>query len=400
MSGYNPTSITILGATGSIGQSTLDVIGRHPERFSVFALTAHQKIDRLAELCIRFRPVCAVVATAAQADVLRVQLQMAAVTTEVLFGEQALCDVAQDSETDAVMAAIVGAAGLRPTLAAAKAGKTIYLANKETLVVAGALFMQTVQQYGARLLPVDSEHNAIFQALPDNYQGNLEQAGVASLVLTASGGPFLHTALADFAAITPETAIRHPNWQMGRKISVDSASMMNKGLELIEAHWLFNAAAEQLEVIIHPQSVIHSMVRYRDGSVLAQMGKPDMRIPIAHCLGLPDRIDSGVEQLDFTSLSGLHFLAPDFVRFPCLKLAYDVLHSNHPASSCVLNAANEVAVAAFLDRNIQFVDIASVVDNCLQYFSGQTASSIEELLQLDTRVRSVASAWIAGRSAG
>lgn len=400
MSGYNPTSITILGATGSIGQSTLDVIGRHPERFSVFALTAHQKIDRLTELCIRYHPVYAVVATAAQADVLRVQLQTAAATTEVLFGEQALCDVAQDSETDAVMAAIVGAAGLRPTLAAAKAGKTIYLANKETLVVAGALFMQTVQQYGARLLPVDSEHNAIFQALPDNYQGNLEQAGVASLVLTASGGPFLHTALADFAAITPETAIRHPNWQMGRKISVDSASMMNKGLELIEAHWLFNAAAEQLEVIIHPQSVIHSMVRYRDGSVLAQMGKPDMRIPIAHCLGLPDRIDSGVEQLDFTSLSGLHFLAPDFVRFPCLKLAYDVLHSNHPASSCVLNAANEVAVAAFLDRNIQFVDIASVVDNCLQYFSGQTASSIEELLQLDTRVRSVASAWIAGRSAG
>ena len=400
MSGYNPVSVTILGATGSIGQSTLDVIGRHPERFSVFALTAHQKIDRLAELCIRFRPVYAVVATAAQADVLRAQLQTAAVTTEILFGEQALCDVARDSETDAVMAAIVGAAGLRPTLAAAKAGKTIYLANKETLVVAGALFMQTVQQYGARLLPVDSEHNAIFQALPDDYQGDLEHAGVASLVLTASGGPFLHTAQADFAAITPEAAIRHPNWQMGHKISVDSASMMNKGLELIEAHWLFNAAAEQLEVIIHPQSVIHSMVRYRDGSVLAQMGKPDMRIPIAHCLGLPDRIDSGVEQLDFTSLNGLHFLAPDFVRFPCLKLAYDVLHSNHPASSCVLNAANEVAVAAFLDKRIRFIDLAAVVDSCLQYFSGQSASSIEELLQMDMQVRSVANSWIADRAAG
>ncbi|NUE66248.1 1-deoxy-D-xylulose-5-phosphate reductoisomerase [Snodgrassella sp. ESL0253] len=399
MSGCNPTSITILGATGSIGLNTLDVIARHPERFAVFALTAHQQIDRLAELCIRFQPVYAVVASATQASALQVQLQAAAVTTEVLFGEQALCDVAQASETDAVMAAIVGAAGLKPTLAAAKAGKTIYLANKETLVVAGALFMQTVQQNGARLLPVDSEHNAIFQALPADYQGDLEQAGVASLILTASGGPFLHTPLADFAAITPEAAIQHPNWQMGRKISVDSASMMNKGLELIEARWLFNAAAERLEVVIHPQSVIHSMVRYIDGSVLAQMGEPDMRIPIAHCLGLPDRIDSGVKQLDFTRLSGLNFLAPDFVRFPCLKLAYDVLHSSHAASSCILNAANEIAVAAFLEGLIRFTELASVVDNCLQHFSGQSASSIEELLQLDAQVRSAAKTWVASRAA-
>ncbi|PIT12932.1 1-deoxy-D-xylulose-5-phosphate reductoisomerase [Snodgrassella alvi] len=399
MSGYNPTSITILGATGSIGLNTLDVIARHPDRFAVFALTAHQQIDRLAELCIRFQPAYAVVASAAQASVLRIQLQAATVKTEVLFGEQALCDVAQASETDAVMAAIVGAAGLKPALAAAKAGKTIYLANKETLVVAGALFMQTVQQNGARLLPVDSEHNAIFQALPADYQGDLEQAGVTSLILTASGGPFLHTALADFAAITPEAAIRHPNWQMGRKISVDSASMMNKGLELIEARWLFNAAADQLEVVIHPQSVIHSMVRYIDGSVLAQMGEPDMRIPIAHCLGLPDRIDSGVKQLDFTRLSGLNFLAPDFERFPCLKLAYEVLHSGHVASSCVLNAANEIAVAAFLDGFIRFTDLASIVDSCLQHFSGQSASSIEELLLLDTQVRSVAKTWVASRAA-
>lgn len=399
MNGCNPISITILGATGSIGLNTLDVIGRHPERFVVFALTAHQQIDRLAELCFRFQPVYAVVATAQQACVLQAQLQTAALKTEVLYGEQALCDVAQASETDAVMAAIVGAAGLKPTLAAAKAGKIIYLANKETLVVAGALFMQTVQQYGARLLPVDSEHNAIFQSLPADYQGNPQLAGVESLILTASGGPFLHTPLDEFATITPEAAINHPNWKMGRKISVDSASMMNKGLELIEARWLFNVTAKQLEVVIHPQSVIHSMVRYIDGSVLAQMGKPDMRIPIAHCLGLPDRIVSGVKQLDFTRLSGLNFFAPDFVRFPCLKLAYDVLNSSNDASSCVLNAANEIAVAAFLDEQIRFTELAQVVESCLQQFSGCTAASIEEFLFLDKKVRSAAKTWVAGRAA-
>lgn len=399
MNGCNPISITILGATGSIGLNTLDVIGRHPERFVVFALTAYQQIDRLAELCFRFQPMYAVVATAQQACVLQAQLQTAALKTEVLYGEQALCDVAQASETDAVMAAIVGAAGLKPTLAAAKAGKIIYLANKETLVVAGALFMQTVQQYGARLLPVDSEHNAIFQSLPADYQGNPQLAGVESLILTASGGPFLHTPLDEFATITPEAAINHPNWKMGRKISVDSASMMNKGLELIEARWLFNVTAKQLEVVIHPQSVIHSMVRYIDGSVLAQMGKPDMRIPIAHCLGLPDRIVSGVKQLDFTRLSGLNFLAPDFVRFPCLKLAYDVLNSSNDASSCVLNAANEIAVAAFLDEQIRFTELAQVVESCLQQFSGSTAASIEEFLFLDEQVRSAAKTWVAGRAA-
>lgn len=394
MSSHHKTAITILGATGSIGLNTLDVISRHSEQFSVFALTAHRQIDRLGELCLRFNPVYAVVACQADAIKLQQQLRAAAIRTEVRYGKQALCDVAQASETDAVMAAIVGAAGLLPTLSAAKAGKTIYLANKETLVVAGAFFMQVVQQYGARLLPVDSEHNAIFQALPHDYQGDLKQAGVASLILTASGGPFLQIDLADFANITPEQAVQHPNWRMGQKISVDSATMMNKGLELIEARWLFNAPVQHLEVVIHPQSVIHSMVRYIDGSVLAQMGEPDMRIPIAHCLGLPQRIESGVRCLDFTQLNGLNFVAPDFNRFPCLKLAYDVLHSADTVSPCVLNAANEIAVDAFLKRQIGFMDIAPLVDSCLQYFSGQSAPTIEELLQLDTEVRTSAQTWV------
>lgn len=397
MSSHRPIAITILGATGSIGLNTLDVISRHPDRFRVFALTAHRQIERLAELCLRFQPEYAVVAESADALRLQQQLQAVACTTKVLYGEQALCDVAQSNDTDAVMAAIVGAAGLMPTLAAAQAGKIIYLANKETLVVAGALFMQAVQQHGARLLPVDSEHNAIYQVLPDNYQGNLKQAGIQSLILTASGGPFLHTELKDFASITPEQAVRHPNWSMGQKISVDSATMMNKGLELIEAHWLFHAPADQLEVIIHPQSVIHSMVRYIDGSVLAQLGVADMRIPIAHCLGLPERIVSGASSLDFTQLSGLHFLSADFNRFPCLKLAYDVLHSSNPASSCVLNAANEIAVAAFLHNQIAFTDIASLVDCCLESYSGHAAIHVEELLALDKQVRAAAQKWVNSR---
>lgn len=394
MSSHCKTAITILGATGSIGLNTLDVINRHPNRFSVFALTAYRQIDRLAELCLRYQPVYAVVAEQADAARLQKHLHTFSCATEVLFGEQALCEVAQSDETDAVMAAIVGAAGLMPTLSAAKAGKTIYLANKETLVVAGSLFMQAVHEHGARLLPVDSEHNAIYQVLPKDYRGDLSEAGIASLILTASGGPFLYTALSDFAGITSEQAVRHPNWSMGQKISVDSATMMNKGLELIEAHWLFNAPADQLEVVIHPQSVVHSMVRYIDGSVLAQMGEADMRIPIAHCLGLPDRIVSGAKHLDFTQLNGLHFLTADFNRFPCLKLAYDVLHSNHPAASCVLNAANEIAVAAFLNKQIRFIDIASLVDSCLELFSAQPALSIEELLVLDEQVRISAQKWV------
>ena len=394
MSSHHKTAITILGATGSIGLSTLDVISRHLDRFSVFALTAYQQIERLADLCLRFQPVYAVVAKQTDAVKLQQRFRIAAINTEVLYGEEALCHVAQANETDAVMAAIVGAAGLLPTLSAAQAGKTIYLANKETLVVAGALFMQAVQQSNAQLLPVDSEHNAIYQVLPTDYQGDLVQAGIASLILTASGGPFLHTPLSDFARIIPEEAVKHPNWSMGQKISVDSATMMNKGLELIEAHWLFNAPAKQLEVIIHPQSVVHSMVRYIDGSVLAQMGEADMRIPIAHCLGLTQRINSGAKQLDFTRLNGLNFLAADFNRFPCLKLAYEVLHSSNDASACILNAANEIAVGAFLHKLIGFMDIARVVDSCLQLFSGHTATDIKELLELDQQVRMAAENWI------
>ena len=375
-------SLTILGSTGSIGTSTLDVVARHPERFRIFALSGHSQTAKLAEQCLAFRPQYAVTANEAQAAELRAHLAAAGCHTKVLHGEQALCDIAAAPETDGVMAAIVGAAGLPPTLAAARAGKTIYLANKETLVVSGSLFMQTAAQSGAHILPVDSEHNAIYQVLPPE-KGYLKHNGVQSIILTASGGPFLHTDLADFPAITPKQAVKHPNWQMGRKISVDSATMMNKGLELIEAHWLFDCPPEKLETVIHPQSVVHSMVRYADGSVLAQMGTPDMRIPIAYCLGLPERIASGVPPLDFAALSALTFETPDYRRFPCLELAYQAMQAGGGVP-CVLNAANEIAVAAFLAGRIRFTDIAHTVRHCLeQDFSGSN-HSLEGLLDLDT----------------
>ena len=382
-------SLTILGSTGSIGGSTLDVVARHPERFRIFALSGHSQTAKLAEQCLAFRPQYAVTTNEAQAAELRAQLAAAGCQTEVLHGEQALCDIAAAPETDGVMAAIVGAAGLPPTLAAARAGKTIYLANKETLVVSGSLFMQTAAQSGARILPVDSEHNAIYQVLPPE-KGYLKHNGVQSIILTASGGPFLHTDLADFPDITPEQAVKHPNWQMGRKISVDSATMMNKGLELIEAHWLFDCPPEKLETVIHPQSVVHSMVRYADGSVLAQMGTPDMRTPIAYCLGLPERIASGVPPLDFAALSALTFETPDYHRFPCLELAYQAMQ----AGGCVLNAANEIAVAAFLAGRIRFTDIAHTVRHCLeQDFSG-SHHSLEGLLDLDAAARRAAEAFV------
>ena len=385
-------SLTILGSTGSIGTSTLDVVARHPERFRIFALSGHSQTAKLAEQCLAFRPQYAVTANEAQAAELRTHLAAAGCQTEVLHGEQALCDIAAAPETDGVMAAIVGAAGLPPTLAAARAGKTIYLANKETLVVSGSLFMQTAAQSGARILPVDSEHNAIYQVLPPE-KGCLKQNGVQSIILTASGGPFLHTDLADFPAITPEQAVKHPNWQMGRKISVDSATMMNKGLELIEAHWLFNCPPEKLETVIHPQSVVHSMVRYADGSVLAQMGTPDMRTPIAYCLGLPERIASGVPPLDFAALSALTFETPDYRRFPCLELAYQAMQAGGGVP-CVLNAANEIAVAAFLANRIRFTDIAHTVRHCLeQDFSG-SHHSLEGLLDLDAAARRAAEAFV------
>ena len=385
-------SLTILGSTGSIGTSTLDVVARHPERFRIFALSGHSQTAKLAEQCLAFRPQYAVTANEAQAAELRTHLAAAGCQTEVLHGEQALCDIAAAPETDGVMAAIVGAAGLPPTLAAARAGKTIYLANKETLVVSGSLFMQTAAQSDARILPVDSEHNAIYQVLPPG-KGWLKHNGVQSIILTASGGPFLHTDLADFPAITPEQAVKHPNWQMGRKISVDSATMMNKGLELIEAHWLFNCPSDKLETVIHPQSVVHSMVRYADGSVLAQMGTPDMRTPIAYCLGLPERIASGVPPLDFAALSALTFETPDYRRFPCLELAYQAMQAGGGVP-CVLNAANEIAVAAFLAGRIRFTDIAHTVRHCLeQDFSG-SHHSLEGLLDLDAAARRAAEAFM------
>ena len=385
-------SLTILGSTGSIGTSTLDVVARHPERFRIFALSGHSQTAKLAEQCLAFRPQYAVTANEAQAAELRTHLAAAGCQTEVLHGEQALCDIAAAPETDGVMAAIVGAAGLPPTLAAARAGKTLYLANKETLVVSGSLFMQTAAQSGARILPVDSEHNAIYQVLPPE-KGYLKHNGVQSIILTASGGPFLHTDLADFPAITPEQAVKHPNWQMGRKISVDSATMMNKGLELIEAHWLFDCPPEKLETVIHPQSVVHSMVRYADGSVLAQMGTPDMRTPIAYCLGLPERIASGVPPLDFAALSALTFETPDYRRFPCLELAYQAMQAGGGVP-CVLNAANEIAVAAFLAGRIRFTDIAHTVRHCLeQDFSG-SHHSLEGLLDLDAAARRAAEAFM------
>ena len=385
--------LTILGSTGSIGESTLDVVSRHPEKFRVFALAGHRQVDKLAAQCKQFRPEYAVVGDAGHAAELEKKLKQEGIDTQVLYGAQALIDVASADEVSGVMCAIVGAAGLPSALAAAQKGKNIYLANKETLVVSGALFMETARQNGAAVLPIDSEHNAIFQVLPRDYTGRLNEHGINSIILTASGGPFLNTDLSTFDSITPEQAVKHPNWSMGRKISVDSASMMNKGLELIEAHWLFNCPPEKLEVVIHPQSVIHSMVRYRDGSVLAQLGNPDMRTPIAYCLGLPERIDSGVGELDFGTLSALTFQKPDFDRFPCLKLAYQAMNAGG-AAPCVLNAANEVAVAAFLDKRIKFTDIAQVVAHCLAQDFSDGRHGIESLLAQDAQTRRQAEVFI------
>ncbi|HFC7587024.1 TPA: 1-deoxy-D-xylulose-5-phosphate reductoisomerase [Neisseria meningitidis] len=388
-----PQVLTILGSTGSIGESTLDVVSRHPEKFRVFALAGHKQVEKLAAQCQTFRPEYAVVADTEHAARLEALLKHDGTATQVLHGAQALVDVASADEVGGVMCAIVGAAGLPSALAAAQKGKTIYLANKETLVVSGALFMETARANSAAVLPVDSEHNAVFQVLPRDYTGRLNEHGIRSIILTASGGPFLTTDLNTFDSITPDQAVKHPNWRMGRKISVDSATMMNKGLELIEAHWLFNCPPDKLEVVIHPQSVIHSMVRYRDGSVLAQLGNPDMRTPIAYCLGLPERIDSGVGDLDFDALSALTFQKPDFDRFPCLKLAYEAMNAGG-AAPCVLNAANEAAVAAFLDGQIKFTDIAKTVAHCLSQDFSDGIGDIGGLLAQDARTRAQARAFI------
>jgi 1-deoxy-D-xylulose-5-phosphate reductoisomerase len=390
--------ITVLGATGSIGVSTLDVVARHPERYSVYALSAHSRVDELAAQCVQFQPARAVVGTAAAADRLAALLRAAGVKTEVEWGEQALCDISSAAEVDSVMAAIVGAAGLAPTLAAARAGKKILLANKEALVMSGQLFMDAVQESGAVLLPIDSEHNAIFQSMPQ-FGGRVPAvrdtaAGVAKILLTASGGPFLTRDVATLDAVTPEQACKHPNWSMGRKISVDSATMMNKGLEVIEAHWLFGAPADQIEVVIHPQSVIHSMVSYVDGSVLAQLGNPDMRTPIAHALAYPERISSGVAQLDLTQIATLQFEKPDFNRFPCLALAFDALRAGGTAPA-LLNAANEVAVQAFLDLKIGFRQIDRVIAHVVDALPHGDAHSIEAVMAQDAAARAAAETTIA-----
>jgi len=385
--------ITILGATGSIGLSTLDVVARHPDRYVVFALTGFSRLAELRALCLKHRPRYAVVSDQAQARILQDQLHADGVSTRVLDGEGGLSEVAAHPEVDVVMAAIVGAAGLKPTLAAVQSGKRVLLANKEALVMSGALFMQALRDSGAVLLPIDSEHNAIFQCLPTDYSQGLGTVGVRRILLTASGGPFREMAPDLLSDVTPEQACAHPNWSMGRKISVDSASMMNKGLELIEACWLFDARPHQVEVVIHPQSVIHSMVDYVDGSVLAQLGNPDMRTPIAHALAWPERIESGVSALDLLRVGRLDFQAPDDRRFPCLRLARTAAEVGGTAPA-MLNAANEVAVDAFLNRRIRFTEIASIIDDVLNHEASVPTVCLEDVLAADRRARDVAGQWL------
>jgi 1-deoxy-D-xylulose-5-phosphate reductoisomerase len=379
--------LTILGATGSIGASTLDVVARHPDRFEVVALTGHRRLDVLETQCRRHQPRYAVVGDIGDAK--RLALSLAGTGTEVLAGPNAFDQIASLADVDVVMAAIVGAAGLPPTLAAVRAGKRVLLANKEALVMAGAVFMAEVRRCGATLLPIDSEHNAVFQSLPPSFNGSLERSGVRKILLTASGGPFRTTPLAQLSNVTPDEACAHPKWVMGRKISVDSATMMNKGLEVIEARWLFNAVAEQIEVVIHPQSIVHSLVQYVDGSVVAELGNPDMRTPIAHALAYPERIESGVGSLDLFEVLQLNFEKPDLQRFPCLALAYQALRvdGNAPA---VLNAANEIAVAAFLDGKLPFLRIADVISAALDAVPSASVDNLDAVLNADAEGRQAA----------
>jgi 1-deoxy-D-xylulose-5-phosphate reductoisomerase len=381
--------LAILGSTGSVGSSTLDVVARHPERFEVVGLSAYQRTDTLIEQCRRFKPRRVVLPDADRAASVRAALIELGLRTDVLSGAQALCDLAAADDVDSVMAAIVGAAGLPPCLAAARAGKRLLLANKEALVVGGELFMRAVQEGGATLLPIDSEHSAIFQCLPEDSRSWGER--IDHIVLTASGGPFRHRDPATLHGVTPEQAVAHPNWVMGRKISVDSATMMNKALEVIEAHWLFKLTPEKIKVVIHPQSIIHSMVVCRDGSVLAQLGTPDMKVPIAYGLAFPDRIESGAPRLDFLALQALSFEPPDPRRFPGLQLAWDALAAP-TGTTAVLNAANEVAVAAFLDRRIGFMDIHRVNERTLERLEPRLSPqhTLDDLIDLDQRARAAA----------
>ncbi|MGC7589112.1 1-deoxy-D-xylulose-5-phosphate reductoisomerase [Bisgaard Taxon 46] len=394
----NKQNLVILGSTGSIGTSTLSVIEHNPDKYNAFALVGGRNVELMFEQCLKFRPHFVALDDVTAAKVLAEKLKAHQCTTQVLAGQQAICELAAHPQADMVMAAIVGAAGLLPTLSAVKAGKRVLLANKEALVTCGQLFIDAVREYGAQLLPVDSEHNAIFQSLPPEAQQKigfcpLSELGISKIVLTGSGGPFRYTELEQFEHITPEQAVAHPNWSMGKKISVDSATMMNKGLEYIEARWLFNASAEEMEVIIHPQSIIHSMVRYIDGSVIAQMGNPDMRTPIAETMAYPNRTFAGVAPLDFYQLNGLTFIQPDYQRYPCLKLAIDAFASGQYATTA-MNAANEIAVECFLNSQIKFTDIAKVNAQVVDLIKPQQIHSVDDVLEVDQKARELAKAVI------
>jgi 1-deoxy-D-xylulose-5-phosphate reductoisomerase len=386
-------TLALLGATGSIGASTLDVVARHPQRFRIGALAAHRNVAALADLCERFRPQLAVIADPEKEADLRDRLASAGIACRIASGPAALVEAALDPSFDTVVAAIVGAAGLESTLAAARAGKRVLLANKEAIVMAGGLLLAAVREGGGELLPLDSEHNAVFQCLPSAREG-LAAAGVRRILLTASGGPFRGCREADLAGVTPDHACAHPKWRMGRKISVDSATLMNKGLEVIEAHWLFDAPAERIEVVVHPQSVVHSLVEYIDGSVLAQLGNPDMRTAIAHALGWPDRIETGVEPLDLLALARLEFEPPDRATFRCLDLAYRALAAGGSATT-VLNAANEEAVAAFLEERLPFLAIPETIERCLAAVDAPAASHLAGVLDVDLTARQQARRIIA-----
>lgn len=382
-------NLTILGSTGSIGVSTLDVVARHPDKFSVIALSAHSRVEDLYKQCVLFKPKFAVMHDADNAEHLRKKIKLAGLPTEVLAGPAALEQIASLPEVHAVMAAIVGAAGLQPTLAAARAAKTVLLANKEALVMSGGIMMDLVKQHGATILPIDSEHNAVFQALPRNFAEGMSNVGVKKIILTASGGPFRLADAATLARVTPDQACAHPKWVMGRKISVDSATMMNKGLEVIEAHWLFNASADQIDIVVHPQSVIHSMVQYTDGSVIAQLGNPDMRTPIAYALAYPERIDAGVDMLDLIKTARLDFEPCDRQRFPCVELAYQALKRGGTAPA-ILNAANEIAVEKFLDHKLAFNAIAKLIEATLERVTSVPVHILQDVLNADSAARHMA----------
>jgi 1-deoxy-D-xylulose-5-phosphate reductoisomerase len=385
--------VSVLGSTGSIGRNTLDVIDRNRDRYRVVALSAHRDTERLASQCAHFDAQLAVIADARRETELAEALKRHGARARTACGEEGLKQAAGMAEAPIVMASIVGAAGLSSTFHAARMGKKILLANKESLVIAGEVFIAEARRNGARVLPVDSEHNAIFQALPPGFHDGLDAAGVSKVILTASGGPFRQLPAADFAAVTPEQACEHPNWSMGRKISVDSATLMNKGLEVIEARWLFNAHPDQIEVLVHPQSIVHSMVAYRDGSVLAQMGRPDMRTPIAHALAWPDRIEAGVDRLHLAQMNDLSFETPDLERFPCLALAFDAMRSGASAP-VTLNAANEVAVDAFLNGAIGFDGIPRLVGDVMERIEVTAVKSLDDIFEKDREARRVAQAWV------